>query len=248
MLIGITTEVFYSRPTALAEDITELLGFGMSALEIVPKSLADLQEASALRPLVNDLAHLSVLMPDPTKMAAENPPVEPEQVLRDCIQFATDLGASLFTMVPSFPEFTDPDDLIDALRPYQDAANGAGLTFAVLNSDAAASPAGNFESFCELVTNLQCKVTLELGHAYRAMPKQTAQLVGEHGEWIAAVHASDATEAFSYLPLGTGHVNYHMLIPIFQHNGFAGPFLIDMQHAVTKERIEASEFFLEAFE
>jgi sugar phosphate isomerase/epimerase len=248
MLIGVTTDILMYQPTTLAEDITELRGYGMNALEVVPKCAEDLQSASDLQPLVAGITHLSVRMPNPAKLGIDAANGDPTQVILDAIQFAAGIGASLFSIPPTFPDLAEVAELAGALQPFQDGCNKAGLTFAVQNSDDEFSPAGNFESLCQLVTTMNCKITLELGHAYHAMPKHTALLVGEHGDWIAAVHASDATEAFSYLPLGTGHVNYPLLMPIFEEKGFSGPFLINIQHNATKDQIENGQFFLESFE
>ena len=248
MLIGVTTDILKERSTTLAEDITELRGYGMDALEVIPKCAGDLQSASELQTLVAGVSHLSVRMPDSVTLGDDGSSNDITKAIMDAIQFAATIGASLFSMPPTFPDIIEISDLASALQPFRDACTSAGLTFAILNPDDAESPAGSFDSLCQLVTVLDCKITLELGHAYHAMPKHSALLVGEHSDRIAAVQASDATEAFSYLPLGTGHVNYPLLMPIFEEKQFAGPFFINIQHNATKDQIENSQFFLESFE
>ncbi len=80
------------------------------------------------------------------------------------------------------------------------------------------------------------------------MGSKSVWVVGEQKQRIIAIRASDATEAFGDLPLGTGHVNYPMIMPILEEGGFSGPFFVSHKRDPRPESILNSISFLEYFE
>jgi sugar phosphate isomerase/epimerase len=80
------------------------------------------------------------------------------------------------------------------------------------------------------------------------MDSKSVKIIAEQKSRIVAIRASDTTIAFDDLPLGTGHVNYSVIIPLLDENGFSGPFFVTHKRDPRPESIRTSISYLEYFE
>jgi sugar phosphate isomerase/epimerase len=248
MLIGVSTDNFASRPTPLSKDIADILQFKVKAIEIVPKTPADLRKGGALREILGKFEYVAVLLPPPPATAKDAVIGDISKYYQDGLEFSADVGARLVMIRPDFPKCGVPGDVIKNLQSILTQAMNIGLNIALLNWFAPESQCGTIDQVSEVLKAVNCKLAIDLGHALRGMGPKSVWIVGEQKERLAAIRASDATIAFGDLPLGTGHVNYPMIMPLLEENGFSGPFFVSQSRDPRPENILSSISYLEYFE
>ncbi len=248
MLIGVSTDNFSSRPTPLSQDIADLSQFNVKAIEIVPKTPADLKGGAALKQVLGKYEFIAVLLP-PTPVAVKTAPSKlTATYYQEGFQFSEEIGARLVMIRPDFPGCGSPNDVVNFLQPIIAQATTKGLNIALLNWFTPESQCSTYEQVTEAVKMLNCKLAIDLGHAHLAMGSKSVWVIGEQKKRIAAIRASDATAAFGDLSLGTGHVNYAVIMPILEEGGFSGPFFVSHKRDPRPESILTSISFLEYFE
>jgi len=248
MLIGVSTENLTSNTTPLSKDIAEIHQFNVRGIEIVPKTYEDLWEGSVLKASLGKFEYIGVLLPPPP--VTENPTSvnETSNYYQDAIRFSAEIGAHLVMVRSDFPGCGSPGDVIKFLQPINEYAMKKGLKMALLNWFTPESQCGTYDQVSEIVNAINCKLAIDLGHAYRAMDSKSVKIIGEQKSRIVAIRASDATTAFGELPLGTGHVDFPVIMPLLEESGFSGPFFVTHKRDPRPESIRTSISYLEYFE
>lgn len=248
MLIGVSTENFALRPTPLSKDIDDIAKFKVKAIEIVPKTPADLRAGGALSSCTGTFEYIAVLIPPPPVNENKSSPNNIPPYYQDGLAFSAEIHARLVILRPDFSACKTTSDVVKFFQPIISEAAKQNLTIALVNWFAPESQCGTFDQVSDVVKALNCKLVIDLSHAHRAMHSKSVWFVGEQKGRIAAIRASDATDAFGELPLGTGHVNYPAIIPLLAENGFSGPYFISHMRDPRPESILTSISFLEYFE
>ncbi len=248
MLIGVSTDNFALRSTPLSKDIADLSQFHVKAIEIVPKTPADLQGGAVLKDSLGKYEFIAILLPPPPVAAKDAQSNAIATYYQDGFQFSKEVGAQLVMIRPDFPGCGSLKDVIKFLQPLLEQATNKGLNVALLNWFTPESQCSSFEQVTEVAKTSNCKLAVDLGQSHLAMGSKSVRVVGEQKKRIAAIRASDATAAFGDLPLGTGHVNYPVIMPILEEGGFSGPFFVSHKRDPRPESILTSISFLEYFE
>ncbi len=150
MFIGVSTDNFASRPTPLSKDITDLLQFNVKAIEIVPKSPADLRESGALKVSLGKYDYIAVQLP-PLPVTTQKTSMNAiSKYYQEGFQFAAELGAQLVMIRPDFPGCGSPKDTIKFLQPLLEQATKKGLNVAPLNNFSPESQYSTFEQVTEV--------------------------------------------------------------------------------------------------
>ncbi len=247
MLIGVSTDNFASRPTPLSRDIADIDQFKVKAIEIVPKTPADFREGGTLKESLGKFEFVAVLLPPPPVAANKAAITDISKYYQDGLEFSAVIGAQLVMIRPDFQKCGGPGDVIKNLQTILAQAMNKGLNIALLNWFAPESQCGTYEQVSEVAKATNCKLAIDLGHALRGMSSKSVWIIGEQKERLAAIRASDATIAFGDLPLGTGHVNYPVIMPLLEENRFSGPFFVSHQRNPSPENILSSISYLEYF-
>lgn len=233
---------------ALAETVSRL-GLGYLELICEPQLLYPREISRAERLRLRGILEDYGLTPTvhttfyDLNLASLNPRIREASTgqLRECLEFASDLGARLAVVhsgelpgdYPASLLSTSRLHLLEGLREALELAEGLGVTL-VLENSGRGHARGLIQSapeHLELIETLgspNCKIAFDVGHAH-TLGLDLVEYLQRVLPHLAEVHLHDNDgRDDQHLPLGEGTADFGAVLAVLERENYSGPLILEM--------------------